>query len=554
MKRNLPILLIVIAIVAVAAMRGRKASDNAAEGKPDSAQSRRLVGVRFSGNTVNQVARSQYRLEYQRSVKMGERVMDETVLRAKLAVEPLSRDGRVEISVADVTITGGQRGPKADELGAMQVGTDDGRIVGAGFAADTGGAAKDMMINLATAIWFVRGQGAEWTVDEQDVTGRFNSTYRDAAGVVTRTRRYTALRKGKRWDRRGAEAIVTDGQTAFSVDSDGVSSINGSEVIHLAVGKTGTVIAKTRVTLTRTDVQWVSPRAGADFVIEPLRMHNVLTEADKDRAMMKNWTTDKLIAQFASLAKLKHRSEKEQQWRGGMLLHLRALARVKDGGAKRLADELLANKDGDQRKTSLIAGALGAANTPEATQALVDIMNSDVHATAKPNVAAALGTTTAPSQESMAALIKAMDDKDYRSTAALALGSQANKLNDGDAIDLLISKFNASTDRNEKSTYLHALGNAGNRKALELMRETINGSDLALSAVAAYCVRKMPGDDIDVLLQGIIGGTGALTVRIHAIRGVASRSSTLWQPILTALNETAEGELKDAINGVLGAW
>ena len=136
-----------------------------------------------------------------------------------------------------------------------------------------------------------------------------------------------------------------------------------------------------------------------------------------------------------------------------------------------------------------------------------------------------LALAKAPTADSAAALADQLDGP-QSSTAALALGAQAGTLGDdasGDAIDTLLERYADATTIADKILYLDALANTGSRRALPVMQDAIQqGESYPLACAGAFGLRRIPGDDVDDLLQALIqGGT---VVIVQAIKATAYRS------------------------------
>lgn len=513
-----------------------------------------------------QVDRVRYVLDYKRETSIGPQSTNPTFAVGVWTTEPVVAGGHTEVLFQPVRAGALQDEPDAESLATpFQLGFEGGRLATLGFEPGLDALALDLLTELATAFHFTPGAGPTWEVEEEDLSGRYRATYeRTGPTSVRRTRRYTALRTPKGLKAGLSEAVQVEGETRFEFDDHGLVRVVVAERSTFSMeGQQVAIEVRIRGTLEREEARAVEQRPGAELVHAGIQSRvPTQSRADRDAELLGEHDLASLLAAFAELERLPARGKETSRWRADQFLRLRALLRLHPDQAEALARALRERAGGDRRAVSLLAKALGAAGTPQARAALVQLLGeADLPAGARQQVAVALNRTDNPSAETAGALKAAMEAPELGSAPALALGNEARALAESDpevaedAVTVLLERYAAATTLQEKRMYLQALGNTGDPRALPVMRDALSAGNPQLAEVAAFGLRFIPGPEADALLNGLLEGPALTNVRLAAIQAIALRDPTDWRPRLVAVRERERSDkVRTAIERVLQAW
>ena len=378
---------------------------------------------------------------------------------------------------------------------------------------------------------------------------------------------FTALRGPKGLDAAQARNVSTSGQTHFRFDEAGLREVVVDEEFTMRMGEgLPKLVAHVEATLRRVDSQEIEVRRDEPLPLEVIRGYHDdgSSRRDADVARLGDAGVAEVRAKLAAVGPVPRRSDAEAQWRQDAFLSTRALLRVKPETTAEIVQALRDNVEsgGDKRVMAVLAGALGEAGTAEADAALVELVSSDLPASAKTNVVVAMATSKTPSAESVAALKGALDDPGIGKTSALALGTQAGKLTStapetaAAAVDELIARYTQVSTDAERLVYLEALANSGAVEVLPIIRAALASSHAGLAQAAAHGLRFIPGADVDELLAALLDGSQSQPLTLQAIRAIAYRTPSLWQGPLSAARARFEEQRVsvEAIDAVLSRW
>jgi hypothetical protein len=469
-------------------------------------------------------------------------------------------EGRVEAQLAASRLEMvGEKAPTPAEAAApfVLVTDDGGSLHLVGFAEGTSPVAKNVLSSLAATLQYTLRPGDAWTVEEEDLTGRYQAHYTRSGDRVLRTRDgYTRTHEGAE---QPAQALASDEHSELLVDARGLVSATVRLEQTVRVGPhLPTVHTSSRAVLTRVDSAEVALVAGPDLTLEPLtsRVDHAAQEHRRAERLVAGASADTLLDAAAAVAHLDAKAPDSSKARATALRRLAAVSELDDGAPAKVA-EAIRRDPGDEPMVDLLAGALSSSHAPAATNALSALLAEDLPAGTRDQIQMQLALAAAPTAESAAALAGQLDGPQH-GTAALALGAQAGKLGEdgagGEAIDQLLARHAGATSQDEKILYLQALANTKSRLALPVMEDAIHGRDFALACAGTTGLRFIPGDDVDDLLEALIEHGTVVTAQ--AIAATAYRSPALWQPRLVAAQKLFKGHKRalDAIDAVLVHW
>ncbi len=146
--------------------------------------------------TPASATRARYRLVAdQRAVVEGKEVVAVTVAGTWITTEREAGRTEVELREARITAVGDETAQPADVAAPFLVVRREGALHELAFPATMKGQAKDLLGSLATALQVTPREGDAWTVEEEDLTGRYEARYTRSGDRLTRTRGpYTAAR------------------------------------------------------------------------------------------------------------------------------------------------------------------------------------------------------------------------------------------------------------------------------------------------------------------------------------------------------------------------
>ncbi|MCB9545009.1 MAG: HEAT repeat domain-containing protein [Myxococcales bacterium] len=554
----------VLATATWVTFRGGDADDRV-DARPAAGTASTRGGAGAPADAELPVVLSTYRLAWQQTLtsEHGDQAVD---LRGLWTVETLA-DGTQQITLGDVEVEGeGARLPAAAELAEpFQRFVAAGRLDGIGFPLGTSIPVRRVLTGLAALTWFTPGEAPAWTAVEADGTGHYLARYtRHGEARVERAR----ARYLKAWTLDGlsaeaADALETEESTRFAFDDEGLRALQGevaTRVLDLATS--------TRITLRldRIAVRRGVPRRAALFPQVPISNHadRAAAQARQDASLLGNATLPDILARVDELTA---RSQEEQPARSVAFKRLRAWARLHADGPRALSDALVAaDEAGDGNRVSMLAGALGSAATPQTTDALAQLLDAPLTDEARRQVLVSLNLTETPTAGSLRGLMDAVQDASGPGgMASLALGAQVRRLAEAhpddplaaqaeDAVDLLLSTYDAGLSDAQRTSAVSALGNAGHPRALPTLLRAAESDNEHLAAQAVWGLRFIEGEDIDARLEAALSRGGAVTDA--ALRAIGNREPGRWFDVLARSPLRADGRrgVQQAIERLLTRW
>jgi hypothetical protein len=511
---------------------------------------------------ARRAARARYRLSSTQRAVIDGREQASVVVEGTWTTTERA-DGRTEARFAATRIdVRGDKAPSAaDVADPIELVSRDGVLAGIAFEGSTPRAARALLTGLATTFQSSERPGASWTVEEEDLLGRYVAEYQRSADRVTRRRgRYLALRGAGGLSADHARALVPSESTELRFDDHGLVSATVRIGSTMAIGKGKSALSMSLVaTLVREAADDVPLVAGLSRDAAPISDHldRAALARSRDEALVAGKDAPELLAEAARAAHLDRVQPDAGKERALALRRLSALVQL-DGEAAGAIAGALRRDPRDGATASLLLGALSSADAPAATNALASLLEDDsLPPEARSLVLTHLALARTPTAESAAALTKALAGPSG-AEAALALGAQARGLDDDgvgdDAIDQLLARYAQASDADEKRLDLLALANTGSRRVLPVMISAVRGNDFELARVATYGLRLIPGDDVDELLVTLIQG-GSPEI-MEAIQAAGYRSPAVWKPRLEAARGQFAGQKRvaDALQAVLARW
>ena len=550
----------VIALVWWRSHRGTRPVFSSAAGAEEGAPGGEVEGMPAQGNGETAI-RARYHLTSEHFAiadgrsQASVRIEGEWTLTGRAA-------GRTEARFAATTLAAaGEKAPSPAEVaGPIELVKSEGVLAAIAFPDEMPRAARALLTGLATTFQFTDRPGETWTVEEEDLMGRYVAEYhRTGPDRVTRKRtRYTGLRGRGGLSSAEARGLQADETSELRVDRNGVVSASvtvgwtmsitrGQEPLRMSMQAKMERVGFDVVPLTAG--LGLSAGAISDHVDRAALAHR------RDLALVAGETTPQLLAGAERVAHLDRTASGTNQARAEMLRRLSAQVRLDPQAAGALA-VAIRQRATDRDQVNLIAGALSSSDVPAGANALASLLADDkLPPQTRSVVITDLALANAPTIDSARALAASLGGA-MGNEAALALGSEAGKLGaDGqDLIDELLQRYAAASSRDERRVYLLALANSGDRKVLPTLLDAIRGGDFELSRAATFGLRLVPGDDVDELLLTLI--QGASPVVIEAIQATGYRSAELWKPRLLAIKPQYENQKRvlDTIQAMLSHW
>jgi hypothetical protein len=471
--------------------------------------------------------------------------------------------GRVEAQFAAsrLDVVGDTAPSAADVAGPIELIYDEGVLSGITFAKGTSRAARALLTGLATTFQSTRSAGPAWTVEEEDLLGRYVAEYRQRGDRVTRTRtRYTALRDATGLSATQAGSIAPTESSELRFDAEGLVSATVRTDSTVTVGKGAVALTMSlSASLVReaTDARPLVAGPGRAAVAISNHLDHAARARASAGARVGGKKTPEVLADAAEAAHLDRANPAGRARRGAALRRLSALTQIDAAAAGAIAAIIRLHPD-DKDAVGLLLGSLSSSPDPSATNALASLLDdAELPGDVQDQVMMHLALTRAPTDESAEALTRALAGPSGN-VAALALGAEAHELHGGDtadeAIDQLLERYAQASTTDERRLALLALANSGSLRVLDVMKSALQSGDFELSRVAAFGLRFIPGDEVDALLLALLQGGSPVVMEV--IRAVAYRSPALWTPRLEAAKEQfarAKPAL-DAIQAVLAQW
>lgn len=517
----------------------------------------RLAAPHRAGGTL--VSRARYHLAFDEQVEVPGK--PPVTLRAEGAWFATRRpDGRTEVRFSPATLGGSPRElPRASDLEASaQLVREGGVLKAIGFPDEMPAKARKLLTGLATTLQLTDGSGDDWTVAEEDLTGRYDAVYARSGDELRRSRpRYSALR-GPAGPSESAAGVTPIEQTRFAVDADGVVTARVELDVAFALGKgIGAAKLRVRARLEREAIEQVDDEGVAALAAGPISGFADFEGARRnaDESFVAGARLEDLLAEVKR--SLAMSGSEGGNARAQVLARLGALVRLQPEAAAEIAEQLR-RQPAQIAEVRLLAGALGSARIAAGTDALAGLLGGELPDDARGAVAAALSLSSPATPASLRALTEGLD-RPHGDQAALGLGAHGRSVRDKDpaaadaAVDVLLDRHASARSDDERRLYLEALGNAGAPRALTVLRAAIDGGDRRLGSAAAFSLRFVPGADADALIEQALAQPA---LAFAAVRAAGYRDPARWRPLLFAAQEQypEHNGIQGEIRAILRRW
>ena len=251
-------------------------------------------------------------------------------------------------------------------------------------------------------------------------------------------------------------------------------------------------------------------------------------------------TAEQLIEQMAT----------EDKGRGDIQPRLAALIRL-DSSAVAQVDAAAREGYGDAN----LLGALGAAGTPEAQQALIALAaGASLPLHVQQAAIEALHAVDEPTPDTMAALelLTNVENDEIKKSASYALGALAGKLAATDEaqasayVQKMVAQLAAAQSDGERMRLLDALGNAGRPEGIESITQGLTSMDNAVRDIAVRALRKIDDPRADAMLSSLFLSEAAADVREAALFAAGFRR---FPPLAAALGAVLQREPESHLRG-----
>ncbi|MFP2906830.1 HEAT repeat domain-containing protein [Pyxidicoccus sp. 3LFB2] len=431
-----------------------------------------------------------------------------------------------------------------------------GRVVAVHFDPAQDGPARRFVRSLLASTQFVAEEGAQWSTEETDPTGDFESEYRagGSANTYTKTkRRY--LRVAAPDSGTPPPVPRLKGHLAFTLFEDGhVKEAAGSEVVESGAGG---IRVETRVALTSVGVDH-QPLSLSDFQA----VRSTLTAERLSARERPESSLDRKLLDGATLGELLKLLTREPRTRDSTRARLAALFRLAPAEAAHAARRVRQGEPGPALTESVVE-ALASAGTPEAQQALASILED---ARLRPGTRASTAKVAARLEQPTVELVRALDrlvdetpDLEVRNTAALAVGSLVRTLEPpepGRSLALLEGMLRRCQARSvEIVTCLKALAHAGSPRGLGYVRSALLHPAPMVRGTATEALRSIPGAEVDALLDQVLLGDPSPRVRAQAVAAISQRvSGPHLRAVASALRADSSEQVRLEVVRMLGRW
>lgn len=545
-------LLVAVPFVAIAAMSGAflqrarapeaptpaAAIDAPAQAKADAHTARRAVVAEWRV----------YGVTFAQHVTIGGKKLANTRLEGRLSFLPLPGTSLVEAHFTEPRLeSSGQESPTVADLTQPILLAHDaeGHFVGIRFAPGIKEPTRLVLTALVSSTQYTRGNGSSWSTEEHDGTGTYSAAYeRDGADAVKRHKRgYLQMFEGLTpVSTEGDARFVLDGRNAIvSLTAKETSQAKGSAAFGEISGELSVAMQLVdRANASALDLSAARERASR-YEAPQMAMPDDGDDGHKRRMDEQRAAGKKLSdlrAAFAATDGLP-RQDGIGQKRAALINTAAALFRVRPEEAL-LAGKELASRDISGAEANFLAGGLAAAGTEEAAHALAGALTAaDATDEARKQAAVSLAMMPVADADTVSALSKGASSEDpmLRNMCTMALGAQARALaangGDGDAdpvADLLAQYAEAPGDET-RAMLLAALGNSGDVRAFEVIRQALEAPVLA--PTATYALRFIAAPGVDALLHTLTAAPSP-QVRNAAFRAAYYRDLQVWGPWLEA--------------------
>jgi HEAT repeat protein len=434
-----------------------------------------------------------------------------------------------------------------------------GRVLAVHFHPAQDAMARRFVRSLLAATQFVAEAGSQWSTEETDTAGDFESEYR-ASGSVN-----TYLKTKRRYLRVAASEVTPRlrGYLAVTLFEDGhVKEAAGSDVVESGGSGTGLppVRAETRVALTSVGVDR-QPVSLGDFQTARATLRAERLSA-REEAGAETASKDRRLVGSAKCAELVKRLARETrpESREETRARLAALFRLEPAEADRAALQVRGGEV-DAALAEQVVEALGSAGTPESLRALASVLEE---ARVRPETLAhaltVAGRVERPSVELAEALDRTVDgarDARVRRLAALAVGSVVKELEPvapargQSLLDAMLRRCHARTVGLE--VCLRALANAGSPRGLAFVKSALLHPEPSVRGAATEALGGIPGSEVDALLDRVMQGDPSPRVRARAVAVISRRvAGPHMQAVATVLHAEPNEQVRLEVVRMLG--
>lgn len=423
-----------------------------------------------------------------------------------------------------------------------------GRVLAVHFDAKQDASARRFVRTLLASTQFVAEDGSQWSTEETDPTGDFESEYR-AGGAAN-----TYVKTKRRYLRRAPHVTGpprTRGHLDFTLFEDGhVREVTGSDVVELGGGKAGLphVRTETRVAMTCVGVDRHALALSSFQSARPGLKAEALSAQEPASAPLdvKDARLGDLVAQLAK------KPEPQAHAR------LAALFRVEPAAAERAA-RIVRQGTADPALAGQVVEALASAGTHEAQRALVSILEDPrLRLETRAHTARVAGGVEQPTAELAEALTRLVDGEDrLRTPAALAVGALAKALalsepeRGSELLDGMLERCGAKKLAPE--VCLRALAQAGSPRALAYVKAALSHRLPLVREAATEALRAIPGAEPDALLDRVLLEDPDPRVRALAVVAISQRvAGPHMQAVTRALLEEPGEQVRLEVVRMLG--
>jgi hypothetical protein len=410
-------------------------------------------------------------------------------------------------------------------------------------------------------------ESPSWIARERDANGFFEATYRvspeqtanarNVINVIKSKARYIELGSKTKMRQRRTKPLEFTTQleptlnAAIELDcSKGtLSSLTATGTLKTHVNRTEIGINQYQLTMKLVSVTQLptdthladltknTAFSGAKAGTEKYSLTSAESAEAMELLIQKNELGDLTFEKLLSLLKAAKTSG-DPAAIDNLYLKFKALIYLYPEACKPLARQMKQEDPKRSKAMLMLATALSTVGSPQAQDALVDVLSSRSSDITSANILIpALGMTDYPtpkSEETLRELIHSSEKEDIISTAGLSLGAMAGNLADQDpersrAIVESVQKdyLNADTDQ-QKQYLLSVLGNTGSDQTLPVINSALESSNGQLQAEAAMALRFVQGREaqaklVDLLKAGAIDDS----VKQAAASALSYREPTL---------------------------
>nr|WP_281404502.1 HEAT repeat domain-containing protein [Pyxidicoccus fallax] len=437
-----------------------------------------------------------------------------------------------------------------------------GRVLAVHFDPAQDAMARRLVRSLLASTQFVAEDGSQWSTEETDTTGDFESEYRAGGSANTYMKTKRRYLRVATPDPRAPDGVPRmRGYLAVMLFEDGhVKEAAGSDVVESGGGTTGRppVRAETRVALTHVAVDQ-RPASLGDFQAararlrpERLSVREASGTAPPDRQLVGSASTAELMRLLAR--------ETEPKARDAARARLAALFRLEPAQAEYAANHVRRGEAGPALAAQVVE-ALGSAGTPESLRALTTVLEeARVRPETLAHAARMAGRVEHPTVELAEALGRTVDaarDEGVRNAAALAMGALVKELEplqparSHSLLDAMLRRCHARTM--ETAVCLRTLANAASPRGLAYTKSALLHPEPSVRAVAADALGGIPGAEVDALLDQVLRGDPSPRVRVRAVAAIGRRvAGPHMQALATVLRAEQSEQVRLETVRVLG--